>query len=109
MRLERRLFPRVPVAECVALVETLDARGPWLAGPAEDLSPGGCQVMLEKPLRPGRTVRLSLHTGGQVIRAEGTVTHVRTRHGRGCQTGIAFTRVSPENLTTLRRAAGRTH
>ena len=40
---------------------------------------------------------------------EGTVTHVRARHGRGFQTGIAFTRVSPENLTTLRRATGRTH
>lgn len=107
MRLERRLFPRVPVAECVALVETLDARGPWLAGPAEDLSPGGCQVLLERPLRPGRTVRLSLHTGGQVIRAEGLVTHARAQRPRGWQTGISFTRVSPEDLATLRRAAGR--
>ncbi len=103
---ERRLFPRVP-PHCAVLVEALDARQPWLSGPAEDLSPGGCQILLEQRLRLGQPIRLTLHLSARVVKAEGFVAHVEAARAGGWETGVSFLRIAPEGLCVLRRALGR--
>ena len=98
---ERRQFPRVPAHQAV-LVEPLGEPGVLDFGPAEDLSPGGCQVLLDEHLLLESPVRVSMAVEGLVIRAEGHVVHAEPHADGRWDTAIAFDRVSPTHRALLR-------
>jgi len=99
---ERRLFPRLPAHQAV-LVEPLGEPGVLDFGPAEDLSPGGCQVLLEEPILVDAPVRFSLALEGLVVQAEGHVVHTELHPDGRWDTAIAFDRINPSHRAVLRR------
>jgi len=70
-----------------------------LTGRATDLSMGGCYVDLMSPLEAGTSLHLRLTSEGLVFQCEGQVLYSNPGMGMG----VAFTKMPPEHLETLRR------
>jgi len=99
---ERRLFPRVPAHQAV-LVEPARNGGSPEFGPAEDLSPGGCQVLLDEHMLVDSPVHFSMAVEGLVLQAEGHVVRTEPHPDGRWDTAIAFDRINPSHRAVLRR------
>ena len=98
---DRRQFPRAP-RHLAVMVESVPPSAESELGPMEDLSLGGCQLLLADQLLPGQAVRLSIAAEGLVIEARGEVAHVEPAPGGRWDTGIVFTQVPHTHRTLLK-------
>lgn len=97
MEIERRRTPRYNFG-AIAEIADLETRNELVAV-TRDLSLSGCFISTSTPFPQATEVRVRFVSSGTEFSALGKVTGNVTREGMG----IAFTEITPENLTVLEK------